>query len=833
MSNETLQQIQNTRNKNKMPNWKSTGLATILITIISLTACNPKVMQEVTIDEKMLDTLTVTAPRTTASLSTELPIYRRTTTRTMDLIHTSLDLDFDWDQSAVLGKAKLEIKPYFTPIDVITLDAKDFVIHSVAVDKSPTTDYTYDGQTLQVNLKRTYTKDQSIHLAIDYTAYPKGTPNSGAAITSDQGLFFIDPKGEYPDKPTQIWTQGETEYNSRWFPTIDKPNERCTQEIKVTVPDSLVTLSNGVMISSRSIGNGLRQDHWEQKLPHAPYLFMLAIGDYAVVEEVHNGLPLQYMVYPEYEADAKQIFNHTPEMLTFFSKLVGYDYPWDKYSQVIAEDYVSGAMENTSAVIFGEFVQKDSRALLDEPNDKIVAHELFHHWFGDLVTCESWSNLTMNEGFANYGEYLWLEHKYGRDKAEEHRMGELQSYLATTMDGETHDLIHFGYEDMEDMFDVHSYNKGGLVLHMLRNEIGDDAFFAGLSHYLHQHAYSAVEAHDLRLAMEHVTGRDLTTFWNQWYFASGHPDLEIDYDYRADSIIITATQLQQAPDHSPIFALQLSPKVYYLDGNTMDLDWTVDSKVERLAIPVSKPVSIVIADGYHTVLGTINDIQYTNDQLNHLALYSDEYQDLITVVESSPQYTDAAKDRLKSHPYETIRSRMIELNSETYSINQLMDYLATDPSPTVRKAAIFAIAVTGNRELASKAAAVGINDLSYNVQKEAIYITLALDPEKGQQIVDSIYLNNPLPYLDLISDIKSQVLDESDLDFYHKYLNQCVDQSLYYVVNDYLKLVKTLPEDKISESLHFLQGLKDGTNEYYKSYFYGQAINELQEFKKE
>ncbi len=813
-----------------MSDLQSTILATILFTIITITACTPKIIQEITYDERMLDTLTVTAPREINSQFNELPLYRETPARTMDLIHTSLDIDFDWDQSAVLGVARLEIKPYFSPINEVSLDAKDFDIHSVVVDKSPTTDYTYDGKILKVNLKQTYTKDQTITLTIDYTAYPKGTPNSGAAITSDQGLFFIDPLGVYPDKPTQIWTQGETEYNSRWFPTIDKPNERCTQEIKVTVPDSLVSLSNGVLVSSRSLGNGLRQDHWKQQLPHAPYLFMLAIGDYAVVEEVHNGLPLQYMVYPEYELDAKKIFNHTPEMLTFFSKLVGYDYPWDKYSQVIAEDYVSGAMENTSAVIFGEFVQKDSRALLDEPNDKIVAHEMFHHWFGDLVTCESWSNLTMNEGFANYGEYLWLEHKYGRDQAEEHRIAELQSYLASTIGGETHDLIHFGYEDMEDMFDVHSYNKGGLVLHMLRNEIGEDAFFAGLSLYLHEHEYSSVEAHDLRLAMEQVTGRDLSTFWNQWYFASGHPEIEIEIEYDPDTLTLTATQLQQAPDHYPIFTLQLSPKVYYQDGTHQEVEWRVDSKVDKLTIPISKPVSVVVADGNHTILGIVKEPTYATDQLNHLATYSNEYQDLITVVGASPEYTPEAVARLRSHPYETIRAKMIEVSGDDYTVNQLMDLLKSDPSPMVRKAAIFTIAMTGNRELASQAAAVGMSDQSYNVEKEAIYINLALDQERGQQIVDSIYITNPLPYLDLISDLKAHELDESDLAFYHKYLNQCVDQSIYYVVNDYLKLVKTLPKEKANASIAFLQGLKDATNEYYKSYFYGQAITELEEY---
>jgi len=240
-----------------------------------------------------------------------------------------------------------------------------------------------------------------------------------------------------------------------------------------------------------------------------------------------------------------------------------------------------------------------------------------------------------------------------------------------------------------------------------------------------------------------------------------------------------------------------------------------------------------VADGNHTVLGNITEPEYTNEQLNHLALYSDEYQDLITVIEALPEYSEEAKVRLRSHPYETIRSRMIELNSERYSINQLMDYLKTDPSPLVRKAAIFSIAMTGNRELAKQAAVVGLKDQSYSVEKEAIYITLALDSLAGRKLVDSISVINPLLYLDVISDLTAQELEESDLEFYHKYLNQCVDQSIYYVVNDYIKLVKTLSMEQVKSSIQFMQNLKDGTNEYYKSYFYGQAIDELKEHQED
>ena len=271
-------------------------------------------------------------------------------------------------------------------------------------------------------------------------------------------MFFINPNNEDPEKPQQIWTQGETEWNSRWFPTTDKPNERCTQEMYLTVADKYVTLSNGLLKSSKKNADGTRTDYWKMDMPHAPYLFMIAVGEFAVVKQTWENIPVEYYVEPAYKADAKKIFNHTPEILSFFSKITGVKYPWQKYSQVVVRDYVSGAMENTTGVIYGDFVQKTERELIDNHNDGIVAHEMFHHWFGDYVTCESWANLTMNEGFANYSEYLWFEHKYGREEADRHRRNEINGYLGSVGQGGAHALIHWGYNDKEDRFDAHSYN---------------------------------------------------------------------------------------------------------------------------------------------------------------------------------------------------------------------------------------------------------------------------------------------------------------------------------------------------------------------------------------
>ncbi|NNE55927.1 MAG: M1 family metallopeptidase, partial [Flavobacteriales bacterium] len=386
-----------------------------------------------------------------------------------------------------------------------------------------------------IKLDTIYSRIQSYDIRIAYTAKPDDLPVGGSeAILADKGLYFINTDSLEVDKPTQIWTQGQTESSSCWFPTIDSPNERTTQEMFITVDERFKTLSNGEQIYSNYNADGTRTDYWKMDLSHPPYLFMMAIGDYVVAHDRWENskgevIPVEYWIEPEFQDFAYMIFGNTPEMMSFYSDILGFDYPWPKYSQVIVRDYVSGAMENTTATIHGEFLNATDRELLDGNNEDIIAHELFHHWFGDLVTCESWANLPLNESFATYGEYLWNEHKYGSDEADHTMMNLRESYFNEALYNKKH-LIRYNYEDKESMFDAHSYEKGGCILHMLRNEVGDDVFFTALNLYLTNNQFHEVEIHNLRLAFEEVSGRDLLQFFDQWFLGKGHPVLQVTHD---------------------------------------------------------------------------------------------------------------------------------------------------------------------------------------------------------------------------------------------------------------------------------------------------------------
>lgn len=498
--------------------------------------------------------------------------YQATTERINDILHTKLEVSFDFKKRYLYGKATIDVTPYYYPVNTLSLDAKGMDLKAVQLidgnTKSNLT-YTYDTSDILITLPKTYKRGEKYTVYIEYTAKPDELKAGGSsAITSDKGLYFIDPDETAEGKPTQIWTQGETEASSCWFPTIDRPNEKMTQEIYITVPDKYKTLSNGLLNSSKKNTDGTRTDHWKMNQPHAPYLAMMAIGEYSVVtdkwkKKAGNEIEVSYYVEPEFEQYARDIFGETPRMLQFFSDRLGVEYPWDKYSQVVVRDYVSGAMENTTATIHGEFLHKTKREMIDGNNESIIAHELFHHWFGDYVTCESWSNLPLNESFANYSQYLWDEFKYGNDEADYQAMKEAQGYFMQSKQQGHFDMIRFDYIDKEEMFDAHSYNKGGRILHMLRNYVGDDAFFESLKIYLTENKFQPAEIHNLRLAFEKVTGKDLNWFFNQWFLESGHPELKItqEYDSTAKLLKVHVTQLQDL-NMFPLYELPVKIDVY-------------------------------------------------------------------------------------------------------------------------------------------------------------------------------------------------------------------------------------------------------------------------------
>jgi aminopeptidase N len=505
-------------------------------------------------------------------------LYRASRPLDFRLIHTRLELRPLFETSQLDGKAWIRMQVGFYPIQRLDLDAQGFTIRKLAMRTLDADSgrwielpYRYNRKVVSAQLPGVLAGGTPLEIQMHYLASPDSL-NAGpgsAAIQEEKGLYFIRPDSVYPDKPLQVWTQGETDHNSCWFPTIDAPNQKMTQEISIRVDSGLVTLSNGIMTQSvRHQEDGTRTDTWSQPLPHAPYLAMIAAGKFSVIKDRWRNIPVHYYVEPQYAPIAARIFHRTPDMLDYYSRILGVDYPWSSYHQIAVRDFVSGAMENTGAVVFGQWAQRSSRELTDGSAEGTVAHEMFHHWFGDLVTCESWSNLSLNESFATYGTPLWYEHAYGKEEADAALEGNLRDYLAESRRKQV-DLIRYYYEENEDMFDRHSYAKGARVLHMLRNEIGEKAFFESLQLYLARHRFKAAEIHDFRLVCEEVTGRDLQVFFDQWFLSKGHPVISMKYRYDSDSqqcVFIISQKHSAIP--GKLFSLPIQLEFYFYDSST-------------------------------------------------------------------------------------------------------------------------------------------------------------------------------------------------------------------------------------------------------------------------
>ncbi len=629
-----------------------------------------------------------------AQIQDPLSIYRKEREKVHNLIHTKLKVDFNFKEKQLNGEEWVTLAPHFYPTDKVVLDAKGMLIHAIELNNQKL-EYNYDGYEIIIDLPKEYKKGEEFTLYIKYTARPEKVKQKGSgAITSAKGLYFVNPLEIDPNKPTQVWTQGETEASSCWFPTIDTPNQKTSQEIYITVPDKFVTLSNGKLISQTKSGAN-RTDYWKLDQKHAPYLFFMGVGEFEIIQDSYKNIPVNYYVEKEYAPFAKEIFGLTPEMIGFFADKLGVEYPWNKYSQIVVRDYVSGAMENTTAVVHGEDANQMKGQLIDENRqENTIAHEVFHHWFGNLVTTESWSNLTLNESFANYSEYLWREHKYGKEDADSHLYENLKAYKEGEGDVDK-SLVRFHYVDKEDMFDLVSYNKGGAILHMLRSYLGDEAFFIGLKKYLTDNRYKAAEVHQLRLALEEVSGKDLNWFFNQWYYNPGHPKIQVSYDYNTLEKTVTVNFVQsqinefQFPIAIDIFENGTKTRHnVFVEGRDASFKFAFDSK--------SPDLIQVNADG--VLLADFLENKVLSDyifQLKNAENYEHKREALIEIAKSQDQKKayNAIADALNDDFY---KIRILALESidlinkwaKKVAIARIKRIANNDPKTLVQAAAI-------------------------------------------------------------------------------------------------------------------------------------------------
>ncbi|HTN47690.1 MAG TPA: M1 family metallopeptidase [Flavipsychrobacter sp.] len=688
--------------------------------------------------------------------------YRPSEPRIWDIVHTDITINpflkkNDSFLKEAAGEVVIKLHPYCYPADSLALDAKSMDIDVVALQKPLRQElkYVLEDDKLIIKFHRKFQATDTIQLYVQYRAKPYAEAAGGSsAISEDRGLYFINNNYEIAGKPKQIWTQGETQANSHWFPTLDQPNEKFTVSVTIQIPDSLTTLSNGKLVSSRKAA-GDRYDRWEMNQPIQTYAVMFAIGTFSKIEDKSwNGKEVSYYVEPEYAPYAKQIFKNTPEMIAYFSELTGLPYPWNKYSQIVVRDYVSGAMENTSASLFGEFMNQNARENADKGNDDIVAHELFHQWFGDYVTAESWSNLTVNESFATYGSQLWRKHHEGSASADEAAFNDVTSYLRQAENDDPH-LVRYYYNSREDMFDRVSYQKGSAILRYLHGLAGDSAFYKAMNLYLVRHAYGNAEASDWRKALEEATGTDWNWFFNQWYYNGGHPELRLTYQYDDAKQQLQVNVLQVQADSSFTYKLPLKAKLVYGTAGEK-IDWNIQKRKQTFTYPYRNGVKpLFIPDTEHWVVGTIHEGKNTQEWLQQFLASTDDY---ISKRRSLAAAFYAQKDSSAQAIFrEALKDKMHEVRSYALSLLEQIPDKYNWHKNFKEDAGMLALH-DGNRSVRANAFDVlgswkitalkdemirAVHDSSYIVAGAALQALASIDSAMGYAVAKEMVHTNP------------------------------------------------------------------------------------------
>ncbi len=770
-------------------------------------------------------------------------LYRPSRTILTDLIHTKLELLLDWEKSQLKGKATITAKPHFYASDSLFLDAKGMDILAI-VQNGKALNYTYNDTIISIQLNKQYTAKDTFSVVIDYISKPEERKLGGsAAIKSDKGLYFINPQNEEGGRMPQVWTQGETESNSVWFPTIDSPNAKSSQEIWLTVDSKYTTFSNGLLIKEIDNQDGTRTDVWKQEKKHAPYLFMIAVGEFKVVKDSYTRpdgtlMEVNYYVEPEWEPYAKAIFGETPAMIAYFSKLLGVEYQWDKYHQIVVREYVSGAMENTGAVVFGDYVYKNHKALLDDNDQATIAHELFHHWFGDLVTCESWSNLTLNESFANYSQYLWDEHRYGMDEADYQAEIEERGYYQSAKTAGYHNLVRFDYTHRDDMFDANSYNKGGRILHMLRSYLGDEAFFKGIQLYLKENSFQSAEFHQLRIAFEKVCGEDLNWFFNQWYLDKAHPIIDVKQKVEPVSSVVSVTLAQvQNLELAPIYKLPMHIAIYDSNGKhvypivleelTQTFDFSFEGELKCVVVDdqemllgykrENKPVDQYVYQYY-------NAKKYKTRRAGLLNGVASKEKDQLILSALNDSFWDI---RLKA--IDLVDKMSEEAQKEGFDKVKLM--LLVDPKTQVREACLkFLVNHIHGEDALMLVKNVLTRDSSYLVLSTALNILATVQPDEALTIASEFEKEASSSLQSAVAQIYAQYADSTVAEFYttslrSKWLNSYDEVNVFSAMSIYLARQNVETIEKLFPLYPYIK--KNGG--YYSQMFFDKNISYLQQ----
>jgi aminopeptidase N len=642
--------------------------------------------------------------------------------------HIALDLALDLANQVCEGTCTVQINPVRDGVERLTLDAVSLQIQAVTVGTAPQ-DFDYDGEQLHIRLQQPTQAGEVITLQIAYRAEQP-----------QRGIYFIGPDEHYPDKPVQVWTQGEDEDSRFWFPCFDYPGQLSTSEIRVRVPKQYQAISNGELADTLEEGD-FKIYHWVQKQVHPSYLMALAVGDFDVIQDQWQGKPVTYYVEKGRKDDAQRTMGKTPQMIEFFSQQYGYAYAFPKYAQVCAADFIFGGMENTSCTILTDRCLLDERAALDNRNsESLVAHELAHQWFGDLLVINHWSHAWVKEGMATYSEVMWTEREYGAEEAAYYRLGEMRSYLSEDRSRYRRPMVTHVYREAIELYDRHIYEKGACVYHMIRMELGDDLFWRAIHNFVQTHAHQTVETIDLIRAIERTTGRNLRFLFDQYVFRGGHPDYKVAYSWDGDSnlakVTVTQTQVKDGDTSSTsgLFDLKIPIGFGYVsqEGDRPQVEVTpftvrIHEREQSFFFPLAKKPDFVSFDVGNHRLKTVK-LEYPLAELKAQLQHDPDPLSRIEAAcaiakKGTLEAVNALTAALQAEPFWGVRAEIAE-QLASIKLDQAADGLLAalkDSDANVRRAVVEALGDLKTRESYRALKAVAEQgDPSYYVEAAAI-----------------------------------------------------------------------------------------------------------------
>lgn len=462
-----------------------------------------------------------------------------------DVQHYTIRVSFDHAARRVFGDTTVSIKPQKDNFSAFELDAAGLNFESVRLENSEKNlEYRTAGNKVFITLDKPYKTGEQIAVRFKYSATPK------------KGIYFVDAAAEKgaPQRPAQIWTQGEPEEAHHWFPSYDFPDDKATSEQIITVGKGETAIGNGELINRAENPDGTQIFHYKMPVPHPTYLTSLVVGNYVKIRDSYKNVPLGFYVYPGFETIVPTAYGRTKDMFRVFEDLTRVEFPFNKYDQTIVASFQFGGMENITATTMADteiFFARYNRNLVDD----LVAHELAHSWFGNLVTCKNWTELWLNEGFATFMEAAFREKFYGREDYMRKIREDADEFMAADAVSRRRPPLFNPAAKPETLFDEPAfvYEKGGVVLHILRETVGDEAFWKAVNVYLNRHKFGNVETADLQKVMEEASGKDLSWFFKQWVYGKGYPKLNVRQSYSPSTkkLTLTVSQTQKIEAGAP------------------------------------------------------------------------------------------------------------------------------------------------------------------------------------------------------------------------------------------------------------------------------------------